>query len=138
MSIANLYSSGFKNRNRGHFAAIVRVALSDGIITEEEKAFLNRTAINLEIEDSEVSLIMDNPEKYPINPPTNKQKRLERLYDLTRMVYADNIADEGEVQLLQRIVVGLGFATEEAESIAQKALQLIADGNDEEDFVAAF
>ena len=138
MSIANLYSSGFKSRNRGHFAAIVRVALSDGIITEEEKAFLNRTAINLEIEDSEVSLIMDNPEKYPINPPTNKQKRLERLYDLTRMVYADNIADEGEVQLLQRIVVGLGFATEEAEAIAQKALQLISDGNDEEDFVAAF
>ena len=138
MSIANLYSSGFKSRNRDHFAAIVRVALSDGIITEEEKAFLNRTAINLEIEDSEVSLIMDNPDKYPINPPTNKQKRLERLYDLTRMVYADNIADEGEVQLLQRIVVGLGFATEEAEAIAQKALQLIADGNDEDDFVAAF
>ena len=81
---------------------------------------------------------MDNPDKYPINPPTNKQKRLERLYDLTRMVFADNIADEGEVQLLQRIVVGLGFATEEAEAIAQKALQLIADGNDEEDFVAAF
>ena len=138
MSISDLYSSGFKTRNRDHFAAIVRVALSDGIITDEEKAFLNRTAINLEIEDKEVAEIMDNPDKYPINPPANTQRRLERLYDLTRMVYADNIADDGEVQLLQRIVVGLGFATAESEQIAQKALRLVADGNDEDDFVAAF
>lgn len=138
MSISDLYSSGFKNRNRDHFAAIVRVALSDGIITTEEKAFLNRTAINLEIDEDEVAEIMSNPEKYPINPPANVQRRLERLYDLTRMVFADNIADEGEVQLLQRIVVGLGFATEDSEKIAQKALDLISDGNDEDDFIAAF
>ena len=47
MSISDLFTSGFKQRNRDHFAAIVRVALADGIITDEEKAFLNRTAINL-------------------------------------------------------------------------------------------
>ena len=53
MSFSNLYSSGFKQRNRDHFAAIVRVALSDGVISEEEEAFISRTAINLEIEDDE-------------------------------------------------------------------------------------
>ena len=55
--------------------------LSDGIITKEEKAFINRTAINLEIEDNEVAQIMANPDQYPINPPANEQRRLERLYD---------------------------------------------------------
>ena len=73
-----------------------------------------------------------------INPPANEQRRLERLYDLTRMVYADHIADEGEVQLLNRLVIGLGFPTEEADAIAQKALALVADGRDEDNFVAAF
>ena len=138
MSFSELFTSGFKQRNRDHFAAIVRVALSDGIITDEEKAFLNRTAINLEIEDAEVAEIMANPDSYPINPPANEQRRLERLFDLTRMVYADHIADEGEVQLLNRLVVGLGFATDEANAIAEKALTLVADGNDEDEFVAAF
>lgn len=138
MSFSDLFTSGFKQRNRDHFAAIVRVALSDGIITDEEKAFINRTAINLEIEDDEVAEIMANPDKYPINPPANEQRRLERLYDLTRMVYADHIADEGEVQLLNRLVVGLGFPTEEASAIADKALALVADGRDEDDFIAAF
>ena len=138
MSFSELFTSGFKQRNRDHFAAIVRVALSDGIITDEEKAFLNRTAINLEIEDAEVAEIMANPDSYPINPPANEQRRLERLFDLTRMVYADHIADEGEIQLLNRLVVGLGFAIDEANAIAEKALTLVADGNDEDEFVAAF
>ncbi len=138
MSFSDLFTSGFKQRNRDHFAAIVRVALSDGIITEEEKAFINRTAINLEIEDDEVAEIMANPDQYPINPPANEQRRLERLYDLTRMVYADHIADEGEVQLLNRLVIGLGFPTEEAAEVADKALALVAEGRDEDDFIAGF
>ena len=138
MHISNLFSSGFKQRNRDHFAAIVRVALSDGIITEEEKAFINRTAINLEIEEDEVAEIMANPDKYPINPPANEQRRLERLFDLTRMVYADDISDEGEIQLLNRLVVGLGFPTEEANTVAEKALALVVEGKDEDEFVSAF
>jgi len=138
MSFSDLFTPGFKQRNRDHFAAIVRVALADGIITDEEKAFLNRTAINLEIEEAEVAEIMANPDNYPINPPANEQRRLERLYDLTRMVYADHIADEGEVQLLNRLVIGLGFATDDAQAIAEKALALVADGRDEDEFVAAF
>ena len=138
MSFSDLFTPGFKQRNRDHFAAIVRVALADGIITDEEKAFLNRTAINLEIEEAEVAEIMANPDNYPINPPANEQRRLERLYDLTRMVYADHIADEGEVQLLNRLVIGLGFATDDAQAIAEKALALVADGRDEDEFVVAF
>ena len=138
MSFSDLFTPGFKQRNRDHFAAIVRVALADGIITDEEKAFLNRTAINLEIEEAEVAEIMANPDNYPINPPANEQRRLERLYDLTRMVYADHIADEGEIQLLNRLVIGLGFATDDAQAIAEKALALVADSRDEDEFVAAF
>ena len=138
MSFSDLFTPGFKQRNRDHFAAIVRVALADGIITDEEKAFLNRTAINLEIEEAEVAEIIANPDNYPINPPANEQRRLERLYDLTRMVYADHIADEGEIQLLNRLVIGLGFATDDAQAIAKKALALVADGRDEDEFVAAF
>ncbi|NBR74179.1 MAG: TerB family tellurite resistance protein, partial [Flavobacteriia bacterium] len=41
MSVVDLYTSGFKARNRDHFAAIVRVALSDHVITESEQAFIN-------------------------------------------------------------------------------------------------
>lgn len=138
MSFSDLYTSGFRDRNRDHFAAIVRVALADGVISDEEMAFIKRTAINLEIEDSEYQHILKNAKDYPINPPAEKKQRIERLYDLTRMVYADNIADDEEKELLKRIVIGLGFAIDEADTIVEKALSIIDQGSDEDAFVEAF
>src|SRR5690606_21064968 len=91
MSISDLFDSGFKNRNKGHFSAIVRVALSDGDITVEEREFIDKLAKNLEISKDEYDEIMDNPMKYPINPPYLYIHRLERLYDLARMVYTDHV-----------------------------------------------
>ena len=138
MSFSNLYSSGFKQRNRDHFASIVRVALSDGVISKEEDAFINRTAINLEIEEQEVETIKANLDNYPINPPSTEQRRLERLYDLARMVFADQIADEAEKKIMNRLIIGLGFPHEEVEDIINQSFEQIQKGSDEDEFVASF
>jgi uncharacterized tellurite resistance protein B-like protein len=137
MSISDIYSSGFKNKNRAHFTAIVSIAKSDGTITQEEQKFLDRMAINLEIEENEYQNILENSSTFEINPPVNQVERLERLFDLTRMIYADNIADDNETKLLNRLVVGLGFNSD-SETVVAKALSLVAAGKDEEEFIAAF
>lgn len=138
MSFSDLYTPGFKSRNRDHFAAIVRVALADGNISEEEQAFINRTAINLEIEEAEVTSIIENINEHPINPPSSKQSRLERLYDLSRMVYADHIADDSEKKLMYRLVIGLGFDVDHADQIIEKSFEQILKGADQDEFIAAF
>ena len=138
MSFSNLYSSGFKQRNRDHFASIVRIALSDGVISKEEEAFINRTAINLEIEEQEVETIKANLDNYPINPPSTEQRRLERLYDLTRMVFADQIADEAEKKIMNSLIIGLGFPHEEVEDIINQSFEQIQKGSDEDEFIASF
>ena len=138
MSFSNLYSSGFKQRNRDHFASIIRIALSDGVISKEEEAFINRTAINLEIEEQEVETIIANLDNYPINPPSTEQRRLERLYDLTRMVFADQIADEAEKKIMNRLIIGLGFPHEEVKDIINQSFEQIQKGSDEDEFVASF
>ena len=138
MSFSDLYTPGFKSRNRDHFAAIIRIALADGIISKEEESFINRTAINLEIEDSEVIEIKANIDSYPINPPVSEQNRLERLYDLSRMVFADNIADKAEKNLLKRLVIGLGFDVNKIDQVIDKSFSEISKGSDEEEFIASF
>ena len=138
MSFSELYTPGFKSRNRDHFAAIIKIALADGIISKEEEAFINRTAINLEIEDSEVIEIKANIDSYPINPPVSEQNRLERLYDLSRMVFADNIADKAEKNLLKRLVIGLGFDVNKIDQVIDKSFSEISKGSDEEEFIASF
>ena len=58
MSFSDLFDSGFKKRNEDHFAAIVRVAMSDGVISDAEKAFLDRLATRLDITDIEYKEIL--------------------------------------------------------------------------------
>ncbi|GGD35802.1 tellurite resistance TerB family protein [Flavobacterium orientale] len=125
MSISDLFDSGFKNRNKGHFSAIVRVALSDGAITPEEKEFIDRLARNLEISKDEYEEIMDNPMKYPINPPYLYIHRLERLYDLARMVYADHVLGPKQKEILTKFSLALGFTPSNVHYIVDKALSLL-------------
>ncbi|WP_396153781.1 TerB family tellurite resistance protein [Flavobacterium sp.] len=125
MSISDLFDSGFKNRNKGHFSAIVRVALSDGDITVEEREFIDKLAKNLEISKDEYDEIMENPMKYPINPPYLYIHRLERLYDLARMVYADHVLGPKQKEILTKFALALGFTPGNVNYIVDKALSLL-------------
>ncbi len=134
MSISDLFDSGFQKRNQDHFAAIVRVAMSDGVITHEEKAFLDRLARNLSISDNDYKEILKDYASHPINPPTSYDLRLERLYDLARMVYADNIKGDGQVVLLEKLCIGLGFKADNVKYVVDKALSLVDQDVDGDTF----
>lgn len=135
MSISDLFDSGFQKRNQGHFAAIVRVAMSDEVITDEEKAFLDRLATRLDISDDDYKEILENYRIHPVNPPSGYTRRLERLYDLSQMVYADGHLGDQETIILQRLAVGLGFSPENVSYIVDKGLKLVNSGVDVDDFV---
>lgn len=125
MSFSNLFESGFKKRNENHFAAIVRVAMSDGIINDAEKAFLDRLATRLDITETNYKEILKNYLSYPINAPHSYDRRLERLYDLARMVWADRIEGPNQLGLLEKLCIGLGFNQDNVKYIADKALTLV-------------
>jgi len=135
MSISDLYDSGFRTRNKGHFSAIVRVALSDGTITKEEQNFLDKLAIKLEISQAEYEEILENPSKFPINPPLLHIHRLERLYDLSRMVWADQLLEDKQKDLLTRFAIALGFTAANTSYIVDKALKLVQLNTDLDTFI---
>ncbi|WP_047548386.1 fructose 1,6-bisphosphatase [Psychroserpens sp. Hel_I_66] len=135
MSFSDLFDSGFKRRNEDHFAAIVRVAMDDGIITEEEKAFLDRLARRLDIGENDYASILKDYKSHPINPPTSYDNRLERLYDLSRMVYVDHIKGDHEEIVLRKIAIGLGFSSENVKYVVDKALTLVSNGVDLDTFI---
>ena len=135
MSFSDLFDSEFKTRNKGHFSAIARVALADGYSSVKEKKFLDKLAANLEISNSEYEEILENPTKYPINPPYSYNERLERLFDLGRMVYIDDELGEGQLQLLEKFGIALGFTPSNVEFIVRKALKLIEKKSDLDTFI---
>jgi uncharacterized tellurite resistance protein B-like protein len=135
MSFSELFESGFKKRNEDHFAAIVRVAMSDGVINDAEKAFLDRLATSLDITEADYKDILKDYKSHPINPPLSYDMRLERLYDLARMVWADHIEGPDQVGLLEKLAVGLGFNQDNVKYITDKALTLVHYEVDLDEFI---
>ncbi len=125
MSFSDLFDSEFKSRNKGHFSAIVRVAIADGDLSIEERTFLDKLAVKLEISQEEYEEILENPMKYPINAPSLYLQRLERLYDLSRMVYADNVLGPRQKEILTKFALALGFTPGNVSLIVEKALSLL-------------
>lgn len=134
MSFTDLYGNSEHKRNVAHFAAMATLAASDGIITEEEQALLDRFARKLDITPKEYKEVMNPTNKYPIEPPVNSEKRLERLYDLFRIIFADHIIDEEEMVLLKKYAIGLGFSEESADGVIARSVGIFSGKIDFEDY----
>lgn len=131
----DIYDTGFKDRNRGHFASIVRVALADGAFSEEERAFIDKLAQKLDISEEDYTTILANPNNYPVNPPYLQSQRIDRLYDLARMVYVDHVLGPKQKETLRKFTTALGFSGD-VTAITDKALSLLVMEVSEEAFVS--
>jgi uncharacterized tellurite resistance protein B-like protein len=134
MTFADLFNSGFTTRNQDHFASIVRVAYNDNFISEEEKTFLDRLAQKLDISKERYASILKDYKSHPISPTASLEKRMERLYDLARIVHIDHIRDAHEITMLSKITIGLGFDTKTVSKVVHKALKLVSKKVDLEVF----
>lgn len=135
MSFADLYSSGEHRRNLAHFAALATLASVDGEISTEEKQLLDRFATKLDITKTEYEEILKKENKYPISTITDSEKRLERLYDLFRIVYSDHKIDDEEMILIKKYAIGLGFTGEKADSVINRSMAIFGGGLDFEDYL---
>ena len=137
MAISDLYSSGKHKQEIGHFASVVKMAQTDAVITESEQKLLDRTAKRLNISEEEYKQILKSPEKFPVNPPVSYDETIERLYALTKMVYADNEVDKEEVALLRKVAIALSIPLDNVEKVCDEAIHLIMNDNDLDDFTEA-
>ncbi|CAL2088356.1 TerB family tellurite resistance protein [Tenacibaculum sp. 190524A05c] len=137
MPIYELYSWGKHNQEIGYFASIVKIALVDNTISKGEQKLLDRAARKLNIKDEEYQKILKNPENYPVNPPVGYDESIERLYLLTKMIFADGNVDKDEVALMRKITTALSFPLDNVEKVCDEAIHLVMNDNDLEDFSAA-
>ena len=61
--------------------------------------------------------------------------RIERLYDLSRMVYADHVLGPKQKEILTRFALALGFTPGNVHYITDKALSLLVLGVDLDTFL---
>ncbi len=127
MSIADVYESGEQKQNKAHLENLISVALADGNLDDSEKALLEKFAGRLSISSTTFNEMLKGVDKYAINPPTDKEDRYKRLYNLVSISLADDVLDDKEAKLLSKYAVGLGYREDQANELINKTLKFVTD-----------
>ncbi len=129
MSIAEIFESGERTQDKGHFKNLVLIANADGNLDDTEILALHKIGRRIGLTYSQIGTIMDDPKKYPVIPPISKDERFEMLIDLVRIMIADNIIEDREMKLVERFAIQLGYKSIDDVDV-ESVIALIVRGED--------
>jgi len=109
MSIADIFQTGERKQDIGHFRNLVLIAEVDGVIDDTELLLLRKIGQHIGLSYAQIGAIIDDPKQFRVIPPFGKDDRFEMMIDLIRMMHVDGIDDERELKLLERFAIQIGY-----------------------------
>jgi uncharacterized membrane protein YebE (DUF533 family) len=97
---------------KNHIKNLLALAKADGHMHPKEEALLYKLGARYGLKDRQVKQLIDNDEKYSVNVPDNHNDKMNLLYDLILMVYADDVIDKHEVKFCEDAVKQFGMKKE--------------------------
>jgi uncharacterized tellurite resistance protein B-like protein len=96
---------------KNYLRNLIALASSDGNLDEDEKALIVKIGVRRGLKERQsIQLIQDfeqNPQ--PVFLPENIHNRMNMLYDLMQVIYADNFVSHSEIDFLLNIVESFGL-----------------------------
>ena|SRR5688572_6848131 len=94
---------------KNHIRNLLALAKVDGHMHEKEERLLYRIAKRYGLKERQVKQLVDSNEKYKLIVPDNHNDRMNLLYDLVLMVYADGVVDDHEIEFCEEAVKQFGM-----------------------------
>jgi hypothetical protein len=138
MSIVYDSNHPAKKQNIDFFIHLVRIALADDVITDNETKLLNRLGKKLGFTDLEIQTMIDSTSKSDYIPPSEFFKRFEQVYDIVKMTLADGIIDDNEMRLASNFARNSGFTENEIPKLLVLLISGIKQGRSDEDLFDEF
>src|SRR5690606_34880710 len=76
---------------------------------EKEEQLVFKIGKRYGLKKRQIQELIDSDEKYTVVVPDNHNDKMNLLYDLILMVYADDVIDEHEVQFCEEVVERFGM-----------------------------
>lgn len=97
---------------KSHIKNLLALAKVDGAMHPKEEALLYRIGKRYGLKDRQIKQLIDLDEKFEVTVPDNHHDRMNLLYDLILMVYADDVVDAHEVEFCEEAVTQFGMKKE--------------------------
>lgn len=117
-----------------HFFNLYRLALSDEEFDFTERQILYQIGVEHGITPEQINEVILTTNITPAVPDTTKGK-VEGLYDLARMAWADGKIEQEERDILKKCVIRYGFMPENALGIVDYFIGSIKDNKSKSDIL---
>ena len=97
---------------KNHIKNLLALAKADGNMHPKEEALLYKIAKHYGLKDRQVRELSEMDEKFEVNVPDNHNDKMNLLYDLILMVYADEVVDQQEIEFCEDAVMRFGMKKE--------------------------
>lgn len=97
---------------KNHIKNLLALAKVDGHMHPKEEELLYKIAKRYGLKERQVKVLLDSDEKFSMNVPDNHNDKMNLLYDLVLMVYADGVVDEHELEFCEEAVRQFGMKKE--------------------------
>jgi len=99
---------------KSHIRNLLALAKADGHVHDKEEKLLFKIGSRYGLKERQVKEIIQNKEKYKVIIPDNHHDKMNVLYDLLLMIFADDVVDKNEVQFFEDAVKTFGMKKEMA------------------------
>jgi hypothetical protein len=94
---------------KNHIKNLLALSKVDGKVHDKEVKLLYKIGKRYGLKDRQVKEIIESKEKYKMIVPDNHNDKMNLLYDLLLMIYADEVVDKHEIEFLEETVKKFGF-----------------------------
>ncbi|NPA42748.1 MAG: hypothetical protein GXO27_01805 [Chlorobi bacterium] len=116
-------------------ATLIKLSEADGHIDENEWKIIEKVADNFGFLDKDaLKYLKKNYHQYSLDPPFSLDDRIEQLYELWELAFADGKLDDKELRILHRVIISLGFPVNKAEEVFNASLEAFKKGVSKEEF----
>lgn len=97
---------------KNHIKNLLALAKADGFMHEKEEKMLFKIGKRYGLKDRQIKELVESKEKFQINVPDNHHDKMNVLYDLMLMVYADEVVEKSEITFVEDVVKKFGMKKE--------------------------
>lgn len=94
---------------KNHIKNLLALAKADGHMHEKETALLFKIGHGYGLKDWQIQNLVDSTDTYELNIPDNYNDRMNLLYDLILMVFADEVIEKREIAFCEDVAKRFGM-----------------------------
>lgn len=110
---------------KNHLKNLIALAKADGHLHQAEEKMIYKIGDKYGLKDRQIASLLRSEKKLELHVPETHDEKMDQLYDVVMMVYADGVVEDSEIEFCEELVDKFGYKKD----IVQWLIKIFDEGN---------